>query len=229
MLVPDTCGVSLNLLEFLSDIAMEISKAPALDLSSLNPSQTVLIIVDMVGGFAREGALASPRVGALISPIASLAAACNTAGIPVLALADCHTQDSIELQNFPPHCLRGTEESAVCAEIAGACDYTLIEKNSTNGFIEPIFEIWLKANSSVNTFLVVGDCTDICVQQFAVTAKSWYNTRDIPSRILVSVPLVDTYDAPGHNGDILNLVSLRMMQTAGVELCGDILYDNGKD
>ena len=109
MLVPDACGLSKNLSEFLSDIAMEVSKVPALELASLNPSQTVLVVVDMVGGFAREGALASPRVGALVSPIASLAAACYAAGIPVLALADCHTPNSIELKNFPLHCLRGRE------------------------------------------------------------------------------------------------------------------------
>lgn len=200
----------------------QAEKLPSLSLADFQPATTALIVVDMINGFALEGALSSPRVGELIEPIAALAAKCGQAGIPVVAFADCHTVDSTELESYPPHCLRGTTETAVCRPIAEACSYTRIEKNSTNGFVEPAFADWMAAHPQVDTYIVVGDCTDICIQQFVLTLKAWYNTRNRPCRIVLPLALLDTFNAPGHEADVVNVFSLQFMQAAGAQLCAEI-------
>lgn len=141
--------------------------------------------------------MASRRVEALISPIARLAEACARRKIPVVAFADAHAPDSLEFASFPPHCLRGTAEAALCPEIAQAAPVTLLEKSSTNGFVEPVFDFWRRDNAHIDTYLVAGDCTDICVQQFVVTALTHGIARNRPLRIVVPLALVDTYDGDG--------------------------------
>lgn len=99
---------------FAGELHDKLAALPSLALSTLDSESTALFVVDMVEGFARQGAMASPRVEALIAPIAALAGRCEAAGIPVVAFADTHAPDSLELQAYPPHCLRGTEEARLC-------------------------------------------------------------------------------------------------------------------
>ena len=208
----------------------EFTALEDLPLSSLNPKETALIVVDMVNGFAKEGVLSSPRVGALAAPIAALARVCRQKGMPVVAFADTHTPDSIELAAYPPHCLRGTEEAALVSELEAveAMDapgsFTRIDKNSTNGFVEPLFDVWRREHPAVSTYVVVGDCTDICIHQFALTAKAFANTRNRPLRVLVPAALVDTFDGPGHAADLANAAALYSLRSNGAELCRALLY-----
>lgn len=199
-----------------------LASLPSLRLEELTPGQTALFLVDLVNGFATEGPMASPRVSALVPPTAQLTARCHERGIPVVAFADAHTPDSLELASYPPHCLRGTSETQLCPEIAAAAPLTRMEKNSTNGFVEPAFEGWLAGHAAVDTYIVAGDCTDICVQHFVLTAKAWHNARNRPLRILIPVDLVDTFDAPGHPADVLGAAALYFMQAAGAQLCARI-------
>ena len=143
--------------------------------------------------------------------------------MPVLAFADTHTPESPELSSYPPHCLRGTAEAEVCAPIAAVPGLVTFEKNSTNGFLEAPFRRWLEDNPGIRTLIAVGDCTDICVYQFAVAAKAYFNTRNHDARVIVPTALTDTFDAPGHPADLLNTVFWRSMQDNGVELCRQIL------
>ena len=207
----------------LSDMLDSYRNLPFLSLSLLEPSSTALILVDLVNGFAKEGPLASPRIGSLVGASVELLRRCRQRGITCIAFADTHTPDSLELQSYPSHCLRGSEESALCAELEAVGGYLRIDKDSTNGFVEPAFERWRDEHPAIFNYLVVGDCTDICVSQFALTAKAYYNSRGLSSRVMVPVTMVDTFDGGTHHADLLNVVSLYMMQGGGVELYQSIL------
>lgn len=204
--------------ETLRAILETIEKQPDLDIREVEPEKTVLVIVDMINGFAREGALKSPRVEALIPQICELSKLCDKYNIKKLAFADSHTNKSPEFDAYPAHCLNGTPESEVVDEIKDIGGYKLIEKNSTNGFIEEEFQKWLAENPKINTFIVVGVCTDICIQQFAVTLKTYYNIKDMKSRVIVPLDAVDTYDLGQHNGDLMNVMAIFSMRGNGVEV-----------
>ena len=123
----------------IGDIYDVIKALPELPLSQLVVDNAALIIVDMINGFTKEGALASPNALAINETIAQLAKACEENGIPVAALADTHGTSSPEFGAFPVHCMAGTSESEITSEIASSCKAERIEKNSTNGFHEAAF------------------------------------------------------------------------------------------
>ena len=202
----------------LKEILDMLEKLPELQLEDFKGSQTAFLIVDMINGFAREGALKSPRVEALIPEITELSRACDKRGIVKLAFADCHTEESPEFESYPVHCMAATSEGEIVSEIKEVGGYTLIPKNSTNGFLEEAFQKWLKENKEINTFIITGDCTDICVQQFATTIKTWFNRQNIKARIIVPMTVVETYNLGTHNADLMNVMALYNMMINGVEI-----------
>lgn len=212
-------------LQFLADasdalgkIYDTISEAKLLKISELIPGHTALIMIDMINGFAREGALHSPRVADLIAQIAALSQKCSDLGIVKLAFADCHSEASPEFQSFPTHCLSGTSESEIVDELKEIGGYTLFPKNSTNGFLEETFQNWLRNHPQIDTFILTGDCTDICIQQFATTLKAWFNKQDLNVRIIVPIDAVQTYDLGLHHGDLTHIMALFTMMGAGIEI-----------
>lgn len=206
----------------LKEIFDMLEKLQTIKLKDLQGKQTALIIVDMINGFAREGALKSPRVEELIPDIVKLSKKCDELEIQKLAFADCHTDVSPEFGAYPMHCMAGTNEAEVVEEIKEVGGYKLIPKNSTNGFHEEEFKKWLEENSQINKFIVTGDCTDICVQQFAITLKTWFNMQNKSNRVIVPINAVDTYDLGVHNGDLVNVMALYNMIINGVEVVKEI-------
>lgn len=204
--------------EALGEVFDMMEKLPAIQLKDLQGNQTALVIVDMVNGFAREGELKSLRVEGLIPEITELSKACDELHIRKIAFADCHTKASPEFDAFPPHCMIDTAEGEIVDELKEIGGYTLIPKNSTNGFLEEAFHKWLKENEHINTFVITGDCTDICVQQFAITLKTWFNMQNNRVRIIVPINAVETYDFGLHKGDLMNVMALYNMIINGIEV-----------
>ncbi|HHU89499.1 MAG TPA: cysteine hydrolase [Clostridiaceae bacterium] len=204
--------------ETLGEIFDMLAGLPSIPLKDLKPEQTALVIVDMINGFVREGALASNRAEKAIPAIASLSKKCDELNIKKLAFADTHTDASPEFGAYPEHCLAGSSESEVVDELKEIGGYKLIPKNSTNGFHEEEFQKWLKENNQINTFIVTGVCTNICVEQFALTLKTFFNKQNKKSRIIVPVNTVDTYDLGIHDGDLMNIMALYNMIVNGIEV-----------
>lgn len=202
----------------LGEINDMIGKLPAVKMEDLDSKKTALVIVDMINGFVREGPLMSGRVEAIIPEIVRLSKKCDNFDIKKVAFADNHTDASPEFGSYPKHCIKGTGESEVVDEIKEAGGYTFIPKNSTNGFHEEAFQEWLKNNPETDTFIVTGCCTDICVQQFAITLKTWFNMNDKQSRVIVPVNAVETYDLGSHNAELMNVMALYNMLINGVEV-----------
>lgn len=74
---------------------------------------------------------------------------------------------------------------------------TLLRKSSTDAFFvlgmtEPL--------SGVETVVVTGCCTDICILQFILTLKAAWNQEDRPVEILVPRQLVENYPATAESG-----------------------------
>ncbi len=200
------------------DMVANLSSVKLTDFSSEN---TALVFMDMVNGFAKEGALFSPRIADLIPEAARLSKACDELNITKLALSDTHGKKSPEFEAYPPHCIEGSAESDVVDELK-AGEYTLIPKNSTNGFLEKRFKNWLKNHENIDTFIVVGDCTDICIQQFTITLKTWFNMQNQKTRVIVPINAVDTFDLGMHNANLMNIAALYFMTAAGVELVAEV-------
>lgn len=207
-----------NISRIYTDIWRTMNQKESLILDSMESARMALVVVDMVNGFTSEGALQSDRIQKLIPGIAVLMEKCRDRNIPIIAFADSHPDNSPEFTAYPVHCQAGSSESQIVSELAAVGGYINIPKNSTNGFLEASFQIWLKENPKVNSYIVVGDCTDICVEQFCNTLKAYFNMKNLISRVIVPLNSVDTFDADFHPGDFYNYVALQIMAANGVEI-----------
>ena len=195
-----------------------VAKAPTISWQTLDKERTAVIVLDLINGFAKEGALASPRVEKMIAENVRLCQAAQRQGIEIMAVADEHTMRSPEFAHFPPHALQGTSESEIVEELAAVGGYVRLGKNSTNGFLAPAFTQWLQNHEPIQQFILIGDCTDICVLQMAQTLKAWFNQQDRASRLIVPWTAVETYTLSEHDGDVLNIMALYLLALSGVEI-----------
>lgn len=200
----------------------EISSLPALEFSSLDKEKTLAVFVDIINGFINEGAMSSERVGDIIEPNAKLLKKCVSEGIPAAAFADCHKPDAAEFLSFPPHCVENTSESEIVDELKAIGGYTLIPKNSTNGFHEEKFRSLLGQHDA-DVFVVTGDCTDICVLQFCLALKTYFTQKNKNVKIIIPISCVETYDAPFHSSDLANLAAYKLLKDSGITFVSEII------
>jgi nicotinamidase-related amidase len=210
-------------LRAIAAIRTALEHVPEVQLDALPADRTALLIVDMLEGFTREGALASPRALALVPEIAGLMDKCKQRSIAIAAFADMHSEHSPEFRAYPRHCVAGSSESRVIRELEAIGGYTLLPKNSTNGCVESPFREWLDARPTIDHFIMVGVCTDICIEQMSMTIKAIFNSQDRPSRVIVPANAVDTFDALSHAGDFMHLVALYFMMQSGVEVVSAVV------
>lgn len=202
-------------------MADTVDHAPKLDLLELEASETAIIIVDMINGFAKEGALSSPRVEALIKPLEALL---NTsAGIKKVFLCDRHPENTAEFESYLPHAIEGTSEALIVDELYALSDEhsSVIFKNSTNGMMSKAMQHYVTAHESqIKNWIIVGDCTDICILQFALSLKTYFNEINLKREVIVPVDLVDTYELAitNHHAELLNTFALFNLQQNGIKL-----------
>lgn len=207
---------------FLKKIIDQTTSYKSMTFSEFVPDNTALIVVDVVNGFIREGAMASSQIATIIPEIVSLIKKCNSKEIPIVAFADTHRPDSIEFNSFPPHCIKDTSEAELVDEIKKAGGYIKIDKGSTNGFHENVFQQCLITNPQTNTLIVTGDCTDICVLQLCLTLQTWYTSKNKKVKIIVPLNCVETYDSPDHNSDFMNAVAIKLLSDSGITIVKEI-------
>lgn len=212
-------SISTEAVSFIYD---EISTKPSLNIKDIDINSSALVIIDVINGFVRIGNLKSERVEGIVGSIVDIQKYFVENSGEIIAFVDTHNEDASEFTSYPPHCVRGTEEAKVLPEIEKVGGYSIIEKNSTNGFIEKEFMEFLEKNNKIENFILVGCCTDICVMQFALTLKNYFNMINKNSRVIVPVNAVETFSLGSHSGDFVDLISLQLMDWAGVEVVSGI-------
>lgn len=211
-----------NLLKELNSLNNNLNNLNVEYISNLNLNKTKLFIIDMNNGFAKCGALYSPRIENLINPISSFTKNLSSTIKEIIAFTDSHTKESIELLSYPSHCLFDNIESDVVEELKNIDNIRILPKNSTNGF----FALKEISFNDVDNIIIVGDCTDICIYQFAITLKSYFNQNNMNKNILVPMNLVDTYDIPNtHPAELLNIVFFNSMIQNGINVVKEIILD----
>jgi nicotinamidase-related amidase len=149
-------------------------------------------------------------------------------------LRDSHTPQAPEFGQFGPHCLAGSEESALVRELAAlpfAAEFADVPKNATSAWAgSERFRDWVEARRAggVGTFVIVGNCTDLCVYQTAMPLKLAANARDEQLDVVIPADCVGTYDLPvdvaagigamPHDGDLLHAVFLYHLALNGVRV-----------
>ncbi len=202
----------------LDELYDKIHQLESFSIDQFNPAETMAVVVDMNKGFAQEGALYSERAKDLIAPIADFVDACIARRFHILAFSDRHSPGSPEIDSYPAHCMQDTPECELVDELSRLRPFT-VYKNSTNAFFSGKEQLF---KEPVKDYILTGCCTDICIYQFSTTLRAWLNEHNLPGRVVVPLSLVDTYDAPWHNAQLLSAVFIESMLSNGILVVKDI-------
>lgn len=223
---------------FMVYLAEWVEQLPALKNKEVfrDPSRVAIVSVDVINGFCAFGPLASPRVGQIVEPIARLFEQAWEAGVRnILLLQDTHEPDAVEFAQWPPHCVRGTDEAEPVdrfKQLPFFGQMLQMPKNSIHSGLNTGLNQWVESHPEVDLFVVVGDCTDLCTYQLAMHLRLDANARQLSRRVILPVDGVDTYDLPvevarsqnllPHPGDLFHGIFLYHMALNGVEVVARI-------
>ena len=156
-----------------------------------------IMVIDMNVGFTQRGNLYSPRVGALVEPMAEFLSSLSEKD-RVVFITDCHIPGDLEFNRFPTHCIEGSGEDVIRSELISACHFgfEIFTKDEHDAFV--CGHEGAIINPYDNSWIVIGCVTDICVE----AAVSSLVMRD--QNVIVVRNLIDTFDVPGHNADEIN-------------------------
>lgn len=125
----------------------------------------VLIVIDMLNGFCREGypLSLSNSTTEIEKYIASKIFETNNAEGKVIFVCDSHLVSDPEIGNpYPPHCMKGTIEAEIIDALKPLADKSIVlTKNTLSIFLNTGLDEVLK-DFNPTEVEVSGVCTDIC-------------------------------------------------------------------
>lgn len=180
----------------------------------------VIIIVDMVNGFVKEGNMATPNMERLIPELTRLLEIFRRKenGL-IIFVKEAHDKLCSEFEKFPEHCIKGTWEAEIIDEFKKYLkDAIVIEKNSTSAIFAPGFMEIIKRMKNLKRVVVGGGCSDICSMDVALPLSNFFDQENRRTKVIFPKNANDTYDAPNHNRDEYNEMAYKFMSQAGIEV-----------
>ncbi|GJZ04898.1 nicotinamidase 1 [Tanacetum coccineum] len=216
---------------------------------------TGLVLVDIVNGFCTVGAghlaprVPDKQISRMVDESTQLAKIFCEKKWPVFAFLDTHHPDVPE-PPYPPHCIAGTDEANLVPDLQwleNESNVTLRRKDCIDAFLgsfekdgSNVFVNWVKTHH-IETILVVGICTDICVLDFVCSALSARNrghltplrdvivysggcaTFDLPLHVAKSIP-----GALAHPQELMHHVGLYMAKGRGAKVVSEVSFATSK-
>lgn len=201
-----------------------------------SPEKTAIISADVINAFLYEGPLASPRVAAIDQPVRDLMNAAWQRGVrDILLVQEGHTEESLEFDAFGQHAVKGTPGAEAIDMIKALPFYdqlSTVYKDSIHPALNNDFDKWVDARQHLDTFIAVGDVTDLCLYQLATYLRFRANAYHQKRRVIVPANCVQTWHlsvedaealpAMPHHGDMLHATFLYHMALNGIEVVKEI-------
>lgn len=177
----------------------------------------LLVVVDMVNGFIKEGKMSDKDINHITPRIKSLVESFLSDEEGVAFIKDTHEVNSTEFKKYPPHCLKGTSESELISELSSYEQKSLsYEKNSTSTIFAKNFMRDIERMESLKELIITGCCTDICVMNLAIPLVNYFDEENRDVRVLVPQNAVETFNSNIHNRDEYNSIALKLMKNQGI-------------
>jgi nicotinamidase/pyrazinamidase len=112
------------------------------------------------------GALYVPGAEAILARVGELNREAVSSGAKLVTTMDAHTEDDLEFQTWPHHCVKGTL-GARKPDVTLTAGANILEKRHVNCFTNPVLEQWLR-EWRIQEAVVYGVVSEICVQNAAI-------------------------------------------------------------
>ncbi|HIS17251.1 MAG TPA: cysteine hydrolase [Candidatus Coprovivens excrementavium] len=186
----------------------------------LKEMNEALFIIDMNEGFCEEGNLADPSIKQIVPNIIPIIKTILEKGEGLFVVNDKHNKDSVELKRYDEHC-HNEKESRTIKELRIYEEYAdrLFYKNSTCALFAPGMMEMLMEMVNLKRVIIVGCCTDICIQNFAIALRNFFDELNMDIDIIVPKNAVETFHIPkvherGENNERAYIV----MENTGIKL-----------
>ena len=192
------------------------------DIEKLTRARELLITIDMVNGFVKEGALAAPSIMRVVPrQVELLEDAMDDKNTGMVFIRDSHPVDAVEFKTYGVHCIEGTKETEVIDELKAYEPYALeYLKNSTN----LIFALGLQQDLirfyNLERIRIMGCLSEVCVENGAIGLRTFFDQINKDVEVCVHADAIDTFNAPGHDADIVTDDALARMQANGIKILG---------
>ena len=189
-------------------------------LNNRNEVENLVVVIDMVNGFVKEGALAAPSIQKIIPRIKEILEENekDEKGLNVI-VRDTHPKDAIEFKTFGAHCVEGTDEVELVDELKPfeekAVDFP---KNSTNFMLADGVIPFLENCYKLKRIAFVGCLSEVCVKNAAITARNYFDQVNRDVEVGVYADAIDTFNAPGHVAEEVTERALADMEANGVKV-----------
>lgn len=190
-------------------------------MKNLKEYEGMLIIVDMINGFVKEGALHDKKIGDIVPRQIELINEAKKNNDLIVFIKDVHTENSVEHKRFNGalHCIKGSGEEEIIDELKPYQEEAIIfEKNSTSFMFAKGFISMLEELKNLKKVDVVGCCTDICVVNGVIPMINYFDENDRNIVVNVYKDAVETYDAPFHNRKEYTEAALLLMAQQGANI-----------
>lgn len=187
---------------------------------SIREMEEAVFQIDMNEGFCEEGNLADPTIKQIVPNIVPIIRAVIEKGEGYFVVNDKHNKDSVELLRYLEHCM-GDKESRTIKELAIYEQYAdrTFYKNSTCALFAPGMMEMLMEMVNLKRVVLVGCCTDICIQNFAIALRNFFDELNMNVDIIVPKNAVDTFHIPGvHDREENNKRAYTVMENTGIKL-----------
>ena len=168
-------------------------------MKDLKKYQKMLIVVDMINGFVREGVLHDNDIDKIIPNIKDIIEEYIGDDELIVFVKDSHDGNATEFKRFgnTNHALKGTIESELVEELIeyeNISNSVSVEKNSTSYMEAPVFRKIISAAENIKQVDVVGCCTDICDFNGTMALANYLDQYNRSCDIYLHMDKVATYN-----------------------------------
>lgn len=183
----------------------------------------ILYVIDMVKGFVTEGVMHDEYIGHTVEEQVKLIKKFKKENQGIALVGEGHSKDCVEFKTFPEHCVLGTSEADFVEGIREfEEDAKVYRKNSTSALFAPGLMADIEEMKDLEEIVVCGCCTDICVINFVVPLKNYFNQINKDVKIFVVESATETYGAPNHNREEYNEMAYKLMKQSGIEVVKNV-------
>lgn len=183
----------------------------------------MLYVIDMVKGFVTEGVMHDEYIGHTVEEQVKLIKKFKKENQGIALVGEGHSKDCVEFKTFPEHCVIGTSEADFVEGIREfEEDARVYRKNSTSALFAPGLMADIEKMKDLEEIVVCGCCTDICVINFVVPLKNYFNQINKDVKIFVVESATETYGAPNHNREEYNEMAYKLMKQSGIEVVKNV-------
>lgn len=186
----------------------------------INEIKEAVFVIDMNVGFCEKGNLADPSIKHIVPNIVEIIRSVLEKGEGLFVVNDFHNEKSIELKRYAGHCdteeeRRTIEKLRVFEPYATRTFY----KNSTCALFAPGMMDMLLQMVMLKRAILVGCCTDICIQNFAIALRNFFDELNMDVEIIVPKDAVETFHIPEvHDRKENNERAYTVMENTGIRL-----------